>query len=64
LFLIELQGEKTSVVKKSIACLAALSVHTSDSLFKELIELVMSSIEKNKNNQNLRTFIQAVSALR
>jgi len=52
-----------SIRKKSISCLAALSIYTSDTLFKELISLVIGGIEKKKSGDDLRTYIQSVSAI-
>jgi len=63
-FTSELTAKRDPIRKRAIVCLAELSVHTSDKLFEELIQLVLTNIEKNnKGGEELRTFIQLTSAI-
>ncbi|EFC40891.1 predicted protein [Naegleria gruberi] len=72
-FSAELKSSRVSVRKRAIACLAALSVHTSDKLFDALLTSVVNGIDnviktmkKQKDNskvEELSTYIQSCSAI-
>ncbi|KAL0485385.1 cullin-associated NEDD8-dissociated protein [Acrasis kona] len=63
-FTAELSAKRDPIRKRAITCLAELSVHTSDKLFEELIQLVINKIEANiAGGEELRTFIQLTSAI-
>ncbi|KAL9653139.1 hypothetical protein ABK040_006355 [Willaertia magna] len=69
----ELKSSRVSVRKRTISCLAALSVHTNDKLFDTLIVNVVNGIDnliktmkKSKENdkvEELSTYIQTCSAI-
>jgi cullin-associated NEDD8-dissociated protein 1 len=63
-FTAELNAKRDPIRKRAITCLAELSVHTTDKLFEELIQLVLKNIEKHiKGGEELRTYIQLTSAI-
>ena len=62
-FVNTLSSGSTSVRKRSITCLAALSVHTADQLFDEIMNgQVISGIEKQRG-ETLRKYIQLCSTI-
>jgi len=72
-FITELKSSRVSVRKRAISCLAALSVHTNDKLFDQLLNVVVNgvdnlikSLKKTKENnkiEELSTYIQSCSAI-
>eukprot|EP01060_Flectonema_neradi_P032653 TRINITY_DN5236_c2_g3_i1.p1 TRINITY_DN5236_c2_g3~~TRINITY_DN5236_c2_g3_i1.p1 ORF type:complete len:1264 (+),score=301.89 TRINITY_DN5236_c2_g3_i1:66-3857(+) len=62
-FISTLSSASTSVRKRSITCLAALCVHTSDQLFSDIMNgQVIAGIEKERG-EHLRKYIQLCSTI-
>eukprot|EP01080_Neovahlkampfia_damariscottae_P001067 gene1067-10586_t len=62
-FIGELAGGSSSLRKRVINCLSALSIHLNDELFKQLFQFVLSGIEKESEGENLGVYILLCSSI-
>jgi cullin-associated NEDD8-dissociated protein 1 len=62
-FIGELSSTSSSLRKRAISCLAALSIHLNEDLFKSLFQFVLKQIDNDKTGENLGTYIQLCSSI-
>eukprot|EP01125_Pyxidicula_operculata_P000246 TRINITY_DN10328_c0_g1_i1.p1 TRINITY_DN10328_c0_g1~~TRINITY_DN10328_c0_g1_i1.p1 ORF type:complete len:1207 (+),score=380.40 TRINITY_DN10328_c0_g1_i1:38-3658(+) len=58
-----LQAAQSANRKKAIGCLSYLAVTVPDSLFAELVDHLVKSVESTKKAEYIRTYVQAIGSI-